>query len=65
MQINKDMTIREALMVSPKTAEVFMQYGMHCLGCPATSGEKIEEAAGVHGIDVEALVKDLNKVVAQ
>lgn len=65
MEITKEMTIREALMLNPKTAEVFLQYGMHCLGCPATSGEKIEEAAMAHGIDVEALIRDLNKAVKE
>lgn len=61
MEINKDMTIGELLEVAPEKAEILLNAGMHCLGCPASQAETIEEACQVHGIDVEELIKLLNK----
>ena len=61
MEINKDTTIGEILELAPEKAELLLQAGMHCLGCPASQGETLEEACMVHGIDVEELVKELNK----
>ncbi|NLB42925.1 MAG: DUF1858 domain-containing protein [Clostridiales bacterium] len=58
--ITKEMTIAEALRVDRGTAPIFMQYGMHCLGCPSATGESIEDAATVHGISAEELIKSLN-----
>jgi len=58
--INKDMTIGEVLVKDMNTARIFIQYGMHCLGCPHSQGESIEQAGMVHGVDVDALVGDLN-----
>jgi hybrid cluster-associated redox disulfide protein len=58
--ITKDMTIAEVLQIDAGTAPVFMQYGMHCLTCPVSVGESIKDAAAVHGVDVDALVKALN-----
>ena len=46
---------------APEKAEILLQAGMHCLGCPASQEETIEEACQVHGIDVEELVKKLNE----
>ncbi|SES66333.1 DUF1858 domain-containing protein [Anaerobranca gottschalkii] len=63
--ITKEMTIREVLQKDPRTADVFMKYGMHCLGCPSATGESVAQAAMVHGIDVEKLIKELNEVIAQ
>jgi len=63
--ITKEMTIREVLQKDPKTADVFMKYGMHCLGCPSATGESVAQAAMVHGIDVDKLMEDLNKVVSE
>lgn len=59
-QITKDMTIAEALRIDRGTAPIFMQFGMHCLGCPSATGESIEDASAVHGIDVDALIEALN-----
>jgi len=64
-KVNKDMTIGEVLQLDPKTAEVFMKYGMHCLGCPSASGETVAQAAMVHGADAEKLVKELNEALAE
>lgn len=63
--ITKDMTIREVLQKDPRTADVLMKYGMHCLGCPSATGESVGQAAMVHGIDVEKLMEDLNKVISE
>lgn len=57
--ITKDMTIGEILTVKPEAAPVLMEAGMHCLGCPSAQGETLEEAAMVHGMDVEALMDKL------
>lgn len=55
--ITKDMTIGEILRVAPEVAPVLMQAGMHCLGCPSAQAESLEEAAMVHGMDIDALMK--------
>ena len=57
--ITKEMTIGEALMLKPEIAPVLMGMGMHCLGCPASQGESLEEAAMVHGMDVDELMKQI------
>ena len=58
--ITADMTIGEALNVNPDIVPVLMQIGMHCIGCPASMGETLEEAAMVHGIDVNELLDHIN-----
>ena len=60
MQINKDRKIGELLEVAPEKAEILMEAGMHCLGCPASQAETLEEACEVHGIDVEELLSKIN-----
>jgi len=60
MEISKEMTIGELLQKAPQAAPVLLGAGMHCLGCPASQGESIEEAAMVHGIDVDSLMEQLN-----
>ena len=60
MQINKDTKIGEIIEKSPEKSEILLNAGMHCLGCPASQGETLEEACMVHGIDVEELIKKLN-----
>lgn len=61
MKIDKDMKIGELLEQDPEKAEILMDAGMHCLGCPASQAETLEEACEVHGIDVNELVEELNK----
>ena len=61
MKFNKDTKIGELLEVAPEKAEILMEAGMHCLGCPASQAETLEEACEVHGIDVEELVNKINK----
>ena len=58
--INKTMKIGELLEQYPDKADLLLEAGMHCLGCPASQMETIEEACEVHGIDVEELVETLN-----
>lgn len=55
--ITKDMTIGEILRKAPQVAPVLMETGMHCLGCPSAQGETLEEAAMVHGMDIDELMK--------
>ena len=58
--ISKDTKIGELLQEFPEKADILLAAGMHCLGCPASQAETLEEACAVHGIDVEELVKELN-----
>ena len=60
MKINKDITIGELLSMAPEKGEILLEAGMHCLGCPASQAETLEEACAVHGIDVDELLKKLN-----
>ncbi|CDM69784.1 Hypothetical protein CM240_2667 [Clostridium bornimense] len=59
--INKDMTIGEIIRLKPEAAEVLMNFGFGCVGCPASQMETLEQGAQVHGVDVEVLVEALNK----
>ena len=60
MKIEKSTTIGQLLEENPEKAEILLEAGMHCLGCPASQAETIEEACEVHGIDVEEIIKKLN-----
>lgn len=60
--ITKDMTIGEALRINADIAPVLMEIGMHCLGCPSAQGETLEEAAMVHGLDVDELMAKIAAV---
>jgi hybrid cluster-associated redox disulfide protein len=59
-RINKDMTIGEVLEINQGLAPVLMAGGMHCVGCPSSQAETLEEAAMVHGIEIEVLLARLN-----
>ena len=60
IEITKDTIIGDILDVAPQTAPIFLSIGMHCLGCPASRGETIEQACAVHGTDADELVAKLN-----
>lgn len=60
-KITKEMTIGEVLKVCPDLAEVFMGFGMHCISCPVSQMETVEEAGMVHDVDVDFLLKKLNE----
>ena len=63
--INKEMTIAEVVQKYPQTVEVFLRHGLMCFGCAIARFENIEQGAVAHGIDVPALVTDLNAAVLQ
>ena len=60
-EITRDMTIGELLRAKPEVAPVLLEAGMHCLGCPSAQGESLAEAAMVHGIDIDALMKAIEE----
>lgn len=60
MTVNKDTIIGSILDVAPDTAPFFLEMGMHCLGCPASRGETVEQACRVHGVDAEELIAKIN-----
>ena len=65
VKIEKDTIIGDVLDLAPETAPLFQAIGMHCLGCPSSQMETVEEAAMVHGIDPDALVKEINDFLAK
>lgn len=64
MTITKDTIIGDILDFDETTAEYFFEMGMHCLGCPSSRGETIEQACMVHGTDADALVEKLNNHIS-
>ena len=65
-QVTKDTLIGEALQLNiDKVAPLVLEIGMHCLGCPASQGESLEEACMVHNTDVNELVEKINKALAE
>ena len=60
--ITKEMTIGEILRSKPEVAPILMNAGMHCLGCPSAQGESLEEAAMVHGMDIDSLMEEIAKL---
>lgn len=65
MQVTKDTIIGDILDADFEAAPYFLEIGMHCLGCPASRGETIEQACAVHGTDADALVAKLNAHFAE
>ncbi len=61
--INRKMSIEEVVRKHPETIATFQQHGLGCLGCQAALFESIEQGAEVHGINVEDLIADLNRVI--
>lgn len=59
-KITSDMIIADVLRMDRGTVPIFLNNGMHCLGCPSSSGESIADACSIHGIDADKLVKELN-----
>ncbi len=64
MTVTKATLIGDILDHDVQTAQFFFEIGMHCLGCPHSSGESIEDACLVHGTDADALVKKINEFLA-
>jgi len=63
--ITKDTIIGDILDIAPQTAPIFLSIGMHCLGCPSSRGETVEEACMVHGVDCEKLLEVINNAANQ
>lgn len=63
--ITKDTIIGDILDVAPQTAPIFLSIGMHCLGCPSSQMESLQDAAFVHGLDPEAVVAAVNEAIAR
>jgi len=61
IEITKSTIIGDILDIAPQTAPIFMAIGMHCLGCPSSRAETVEEACMVHGIDVDKLLALVNQ----
>lgn len=64
-EITKDTIIGDILDICPDAAPLFLEIGMHCLGCPASRGETVEQACMVHDTDADELVKKLNAFMAE
>lgn len=60
-QVTKETIIGDILEIDETTAPIFLSIGMHCLGCPASRGETIEQACMVHGVDADELVSKINE----
>lgn len=63
-KITKDTTIGEAIQIDQGIVPILMSAGMHCIGCPSAQGETIEEAAVVHGLDVDSLMEAISDYIA-
>ncbi len=60
-QVTKETLIGDLLQMEPETAQFLIQMGMHCLGCPASRAESLEEACMVHGVDADEMVERINQ----
>lgn len=63
--ITKEMTVGQVLRLYPQTVQIFLELGMHCLGCPSSTMESIEGAALTHGRNVDDLVTQLNNSITK
>ena len=65
MTITKDTIIGDILRIAPQAAPVLMGIGMHCLGCPSSQGETVEQACMAHDVDVNELRSQINKLIGK
>ncbi|MDD6435941.1 MAG: DUF1858 domain-containing protein [Clostridiales bacterium] len=63
-EVNKSMTMGEILDIDMGIAEILLEAGMHCVGCPAHAMEPLEDGAAMHGINADELVAEINKYLA-
>ena len=63
--VDKTMSIGEVLNIHRGTARILMEFGMHCLGCPHSAAESLEDACAAHGANVDELVHQLNEFLAE
>ncbi|MBE5755235.1 MAG: DUF1858 domain-containing protein [Clostridia bacterium] len=59
--VTKTMQIGEVLRINPNVKDVLMGFGLHCFGCPMSQMETLEEAAAVHGVDVDLMIEKINE----
>ena len=64
-KVSKDMLIGQLLQIDANIAPILMRAGMHCLGCPSSQMESLEEAAMLHGLDVDVLVNQINDFLGE
>lgn len=64
IEITKETVIADIMMNAPECADLFYEIGMHCMGCAMASGENVQEACTVHGVDADAFVEKLNAFLA-
>ena len=64
-KVSKDMLNGQLLQIDANIAPILMRAGMHCLGCPSSQMESLEEAAMVHGLDVDVLVNQINDFLGE
>ncbi len=65
VQITKTTTIGELLKLNPNVSNILLGFGLHCFGCPMSQMETLEEAAMVHGTDIDVMVAEINKFLNQ
>lgn len=65
MTVTKDSIIGDILDFDVNTSKFFLEMGMHCLGCPSSRGESLEQACMVHGVDADKLVADINAFLSK
>ncbi|MBC5780273.1 DUF1858 domain-containing protein [Blautia difficilis] len=64
-KVTKNTLIGQLLQIDPNIAAILMRAGMHCIGCPSSQMESLEEAAMVHGMDVDVLVQQINDFLGE
>lgn len=64
MKLTKNMTIGEVVRTYPEAVDILMDFGMGCVGCPASQAETLEQAAMVHGFDADELIEKLNEAIS-
>lgn len=63
-QVERTTLISDIMTNAPETMPLFQAIGMHCMGCAMASGENLEEACAVHGVDADAFVEHVNDFIA-
>ena len=63
-KVSKDMIIGQILQINEGVIPILMQSGMHCLGCPSSQMESLEDACAVHGLNVDTLIEQINTYLA-
>ena len=64
-KITKDTLVGDILDLAPEAAPLFLEIGMHCLGCPSARGETVEMACAVHGVDADELLQKINDLIGE